>query len=68
MTFKMRNIINDNSGATVQKRYLECQKNYLKSNINATFKTFEKVGHWTTGNVNLEVIKFFQSQMKMSIK
>lgn len=60
---KERKIINDNIGATVQKRYLECQKNYLRSNIHANFKTFEKVGHWTTGSMNLEVIKFFLSHM-----
>lgn len=59
-----RKIINDNIGATVQKRYLECQKVYLKANINATFKTYEKVGHWTTSNMNLEVIKFFFAQMR----
>lgn len=60
---KERKIINDNIGATVPKRYLECQKNYLQSNINATFKTFENVGHWTTSNMNLEVIKFFMAQI-----
>lgn len=63
---KERKIINDNIGATVQKRYLACQKYYLTSNINATFKTFENVGHWTTGNMNLEVIKFFLSQMNVN--
>jgi hypothetical protein len=65
---KERKIINDNIGATVQKRYLECQKVYLKANINATFKTYENVGHWTTSNMNLEVIKFFLAQMKQSKK
>lgn len=65
---KERKIINDNIGATVQKRYLECQNVYKKSNINATFKTFEKVGHWTTSNVNLEVIMFFLTQMKQNEK
>lgn len=65
---KERKIINDNIGATVQKRYLECQKVYLKSNINATFKTYEKVGHWTTSNMNLDVIKFFSAQMKQNGK
>lgn len=65
---KERKLINENIGATVQTRYLECQRNYLKSNINATFKTYEKVGHWTTSNVNLEVIKFFLSQMKVNEK
>lgn len=65
---KERKIINNNIGATVQKRYLECQNVYKKSNINATFKTFEKVGHWTTSNVNLEVIMFFLTQMKQNEK
>ncbi|SFF62125.1 hypothetical protein SAMN04488541_10876 [Thermoflexibacter ruber] len=65
---KERKIINDNIGATIQKRYLECQKVYLKVNINATFKTYEKVGHWTTSNMNLEVIKFFLAQMKQNGK
>lgn len=59
-----RKIINTYIGATVQQRYAACQRRYLKLNINATFKTIEKVGHWTTGSMNLEVIKFFSSQMK----
>lgn len=63
---KERKIINDNIGADVQKRYLECQKVYLKAKINASFKTYEKVGHSTTSNMNLEVIKFFLSQIKLS--
>jgi hypothetical protein len=61
---KERKIINHNIGATVQERYLECQKIYLKENINATFKSFENVGHWTTSDMNLEVIKFFLAQMQ----
>ena len=65
---KERKIINDNIGATVQKRYVECQNVYIKSNINATFKTVEKVGHWTTGTMNLEVIMFFFTQMKQTEK
>ena len=60
---KESKIINDNIGRTVQERYLECQQIYLKKNINAIFKTFENVGHWTTSDVNLEVIKFFFTQM-----
>lgn len=59
-----RKIINDNIGSNVQERYLECQKIYLKNNINAVFKSYETVGHWTTSEVNLEVIKFFLSQMQ----
>jgi hypothetical protein len=63
-SIKERKIINDNIGSKVQERYLECQKIYLKKNINATFKTYENVGHWTTSAVNLEVIKFFLAQMR----
>lgn len=59
-----RKIINDNIGRQVQDRYLACQKIYLENNINAIFKTYENVGHWTTSDVNLEVIKFFLKQMQ----
>jgi hypothetical protein len=59
-----RKIINENLGSNVQERYLECQKIYLKNNINAVFRSYETVGHWTTSEVNLEVIKFFLSQMQ----
>lgn len=59
-----RNIINKNIGATVQPRYKACEKIYTETNINATFKTFENVGHFTTSNVNLEVILFFLAQIK----
>lgn len=65
---KERKIINKNIGKTVQKRYLECQKNYVNTNINATFKTYENVGHWTTSNINLDVIKFFMAQLKINGK
>lgn len=65
---KERRIINDNIGATVQQRFLACQNVYLKANINATFKTYENVGHWTTSNINLDVIKFFLAQMKQHEK
>lgn len=67
-SYQERKIINDNIGATVQNRYVECQKYYVKSNINATFKTYENVGHWTTSNVNLDVIKFFLAQMRLTGK
>lgn len=59
-----RKIINDNIGRTVQDRYLECQKIYYANNINPIFKTYENVGHWTTSDINLDVIKFFMSQMQ----
>ncbi len=61
---KERKIINDNLGRHVQDRYLACQKIYQKNNISATFKTYETVGHWTTSDVNLEVILFFLKQMR----
>jgi len=60
---KERKIINENIGSKVQERYLACQKIYLNANINASFKTYEEVGHWTTPDMNLAVIKFFLSQM-----
>ncbi|MFI2741638.1 hypothetical protein ACG2LH_02775 [Zhouia sp. PK063] len=59
-----RHIINKNIGATVQNRYIHCQQWYHAFNINATFNTYENVGHWTTGEVNFEVIKFFFAQMQ----
>lgn len=61
-----RKIINENIGETVQKRYLACQQVYRNANINAVFKTYEKVGHWTNSMVNLEVIKYFMAQIKKS--
>jgi len=63
-TEQERKIINENIGSNVQGRYMECQKIYKKKNINAVFKTYENIGHWTTSEINLEVIKFFLSQMK----
>jgi hypothetical protein len=63
-TEQERKIINENIGSNVQGRFLECQKIYAKKKINAAFKTYENVGHWTTSEVNLEVIKFFLAQMK----
>lgn len=58
-----RKIINENIGRSVQERYLECQKLYSKHNINAIYRSYKNVGHWTTAAVNLEVIKFFFAQM-----
>lgn len=59
-----RKIINENIGANVYDRYLKCQRIYHEKNIKPIFKTYENVGHWTTSDVNLEVIKFFLHQMK----
>ncbi|MFL9844526.1 hypothetical protein [Flavobacterium rhizosphaerae] len=59
-----RNIINANIGDNVQKRYIQCQKNYKQHNLNATFKNYQNVGHWTTSSMNFEVITFFFNKMK----
>ncbi|MDD3005911.1 hypothetical protein [Flavobacterium sp.] len=58
-----RNLINSNLGIDVQNRYLKCQEIYKNNNVNATFITYDNVGHWTTSEMNLEVIKFFFNQM-----
>lgn len=60
---KERKIINENIGESVQVRYLHCQKIYNENQIASIFKTYEDVGHWTTSNMNLAVIKYFLSQM-----
>jgi hypothetical protein len=60
---KERQIINKHIGRKVQERYLACQRIYSVNNINAVFKTYEDVGHWTTSAMNLEVIKFFLKQI-----
>jgi len=59
-----RTIINNNIGSQVQERYMACQKIYQQHNLTPIFRTYENVGHWTTAAINLEVIKFFLSQMK----
>ena len=59
-----RKIINENLGKSVQERFVNCQNYYQKQGISATFKTFEKVGHWTTSEMNLEVILFFLNELK----
>lgn len=56
---KERKIINTHIGAGVQDRYAECRKVYEQAGINATFRTYENVGHFTTSEVNLDVIRFF---------
>jgi hypothetical protein len=61
---KERKIINDNIGKTVQERYLHCQQLYHHKKINPIFTSYENVGHWTTAEMNLAVIKFFQKQME----
>lgn len=59
-----RNLINSHLGRQVQNRYLKCQEIYQQHQVNAVFKTYENVGHWTTSTMNLDVTKFFLEQMK----
>jgi hypothetical protein len=59
-----RKIINENIGGSVQDRFLQCQRIYIENQIKPTFKEYENVGHWTTSDVNLDVIKFFHKQMQ----
>lgn len=61
---KERRIINNYIADNVQQRYLACQRMYRDHRINATFKSYENIGHWTTGEMNLEVIRFFLKQMQ----
>lgn len=61
---KERNIINKTLTDNVQNRYLECKKNYDQNNINAIFKAYEDVGHWTTSEINFEIIKFFFKELQ----
>ncbi|VXC15756.1 conserved hypothetical protein [Flavobacterium sp. 9AF] len=59
-----RQIINNNIGRKVHERYLKSQELYLKKSIFPLFKNYENVGHWTTSDMNFEVIKFFFNQIK----
>ncbi|WP_291116181.1 hypothetical protein [Flavobacterium sp. UBA6135] len=59
-----RKIINENLGKSVQERFVNCQNYYQEQGLAVTFKTFEKVGHWTTSEMNLEVIQFFLNELK----
>jgi hypothetical protein len=58
-----RKIINENIGRYVQERYLKCQIIYRENGVTPVFKTYENIGHWTTADMNLEVIQFFYNQM-----
>lgn len=59
-----RKIINGNLGKSVQERYMKCQNIYKENQVNAIYKNYENVGHWTTSEVNLAVILFFHEQMQ----
>lgn len=59
-----RTLINTNLGKDVQSRYAVCQNVYQTNKVTATYKSYEKVGHWTTSDMNLAVIFFFLDRMK----
>jgi hypothetical protein len=59
-----RDIINEVLGKEVQKRWQKCQDIYMAENINATYKTYENVGHETTSRVNVDIIIFFMEFLK----
>ncbi len=59
-----RNTINSTLGNNVQERWINCQNIYKKENISVQFKTYDKVGHWTTSTINLNVSKFFLKQLQ----
>lgn len=59
-----RSTINSTLGSKVQIRWINCQNIYKELNIIAEFKSYEKVGHWTTSTINLDVSKFFLKQMQ----
>lgn len=59
-----RKIINKNLGSKVQERFVKGQKIYSENKVNAIFKTYENIGHGTTGEMNLEISRYFLNQMK----
>ncbi len=59
-----RKIINTTLGNKVQERWINCQNIYNKENISVEFKTYDKVGHWTTPPMTVDVIKFFLKQLQ----
>lgn len=58
-----RAIINSKFGKKVQERWQKYQGLYQNYKIDATFQTYEEVGHWTNSTVNLDVILFFYSRI-----
>lgn len=58
-----RKIINENINRDVQKRYSQCQDFYRTKETNITFMTYPDVGHWTTSQMNLDIIAFFVSHL-----
>ena len=60
-----RKVIYATVGKQMQpERWEKCQQIYKVEGINAKFRTYPEVGHWSTGEINLDVIMFFMEQMK----
>lgn len=55
-----RKLINTHLGKTVPERWKKVQEIYNQQLTNITFKTYPNVGHFTTSEMNIEVIKYFQ--------
>lgn len=59
-----REIVYSILGAEMQPgRWQNCQEIYREKGVNAVFTTYPGVGHGTTGEMNMEILKFFAAQM-----
>jgi hypothetical protein len=60
---KERKIVNSLMGETVPKRWKFVRIFTLREN-DVEFVTYKEVGHWTTSQMNLNTILFFQKYLK----
>lgn len=59
-----RQLIFNTVGKEMQpQRWEKCQQIYRDEGVNARFRTYEEVGHWSTGEINLEVIYFLKAHI-----
>lgn len=61
-----RHIVNTQLGQNVQPRFVRCQQLYLENGVQCLFTTYENIGHWTTSEINLAVIRFFTQQLRVN--
>lgn len=54
-------------GDPVQPRFAQCIKIYQENQVNAMYKTYQNIGHWTTNEMNEEVIHFFFQFLKKQL-
>ncbi|WP_051286370.1 hypothetical protein [Salinimicrobium terrae] len=60
-----RSVIYATVGRQMQpERWENCQEIYKEEGVNAEFRTYAEVGHWSTGEINLEVIRFFMKNIQ----